>query len=201
MYQARDREAVNTILHNPTLWSESVLQETLQLFRKSNLIADSLFNTLDVQELIKDYLLTLSDSIQKEEQTRKKRKLVRILMAKLGDGYVEAMKTLTLAFRDAGYEVIYTDIQKPEAIVVSAIQECVDHIGITTLPGANIENLAKVVELLKKEDSSHIRVTAGGYLEQDKIPKVKEMGIVEFFPLGTTIQELIQWARDNIKST
>lgn len=125
----------------------------------------------------------------------------RILMAKLGEGYEEAMMTLALAFRDAGYEVIYTDIQKPEAIVASAIQECVDHIGITTLPGADISNLARVVELLKKEDSSHIRVTAGGYLERDKIPEVKEMGVVEFFPIGTSISELIQWARKNIKPT
>jgi methylmalonyl-CoA mutase C-terminal domain/subunit len=128
-------------------------------------------------------------------------KLVRILMAKLGEGYVAALKTLTLAFRDAGYEVVYTDIQRPEAIVASAIQECVDHIGITTLPGANIEDLARVVELLKKEDSSHIKVTAGGYLEHDKIPTVKEMGVVEFFPIGTSISELIEWARANIKPT
>ncbi|HYA14840.1 MAG TPA: cobalamin-dependent protein [Syntrophales bacterium] len=128
-------------------------------------------------------------------------RLVRILMAKLGEGHEAAMVTLTLAFRDAGYEVIYTDIQKPEAIVASAIQECVDHIGITTLPGANIEDLARVVALLKKEDSSHIMVTAGGYLDHEKIPKVKEMGVVEFFPIGTSITELIQWAKDNIEPT
>lgn len=126
---------------------------------------------------------------------------VRILMAKLGEGYVKAMETLTLAFRDAGYEVIYTDIQRPEAIVASAIQECVDHIGITTLPGTGIEDLARIVELLKNEGSSHIRVTAGGHLEADKIPAVKEMGVVEFFPKGTPISELVQWARDNIKPT
>lgn len=128
-------------------------------------------------------------------------KRVRILMAKLGDGYEAAMTNLALAFRDAGYEVIYTDIQRPEAIVASAIQECVDHIGITTLPGVNIEDLARVITLLKKEDSSHIRVTAGGYLEHDKIPKVKETGVVEFFPRGTSISELIQWAKDNIRPT
>jgi len=126
---------------------------------------------------------------------------VRILMAKLGEGHEAAMTTLTLAFRDAGYEVIYTNIQKPEAIVASAIQECVDHIGVTILPGANIEDLARVVALLKKEDSSHIRVTAGGYLDHDKIPKVKEIGVVEFFAIGTSILELIQWAKDNIKPT
>jgi methylmalonyl-CoA mutase C-terminal domain/subunit len=139
--------------------------------------------------------------MKREESARKEGRIVRILMAKLGDGHEEAMTTLTLAFRDAGYEVIYTDIQRPEAIVASAIQECVDHIGITTLPAANIGDLARIVVLLIKEDSSHIGVTAGGYLDHDKIPKVKEMGVVEFFPIGTSISELIQWARDNIKPT
>lgn len=137
--------------------------------------------------------------MKREDAMRTKR--VRILMAKLGEGYEAAMTNLALAFRDAGYEVIYTDIQRPEAIVASAIQECVDHIGITTLPGAKIEDLARVVKLLKKEDSSHIGVTAGGHLDHDKISKVKKMGVIEFFPRGTSIRELIQWARDNIKPT
>jgi methylmalonyl-CoA mutase cobalamin-binding subunit len=29
--------------------------------------------------------------------------------------------------------------------------------------------------------------------------KIKEMGIAEFFPRGTTLEELIDWARDHIK--
>lgn len=125
----------------------------------------------------------------------------RILMAKLGEGYEAAMRSLAEAFWNAGYEVIYTYIQKPEAIVASAIQESVDHIGITLLPGADIEDLGRVLQLLKKEHSSHIRVSAGGYLELNKINEVQEMGVVEFFPRGTSIPELIQWARDNITPT
>jgi methylmalonyl-CoA mutase C-terminal domain/subunit len=129
------------------------------------------------------------------------RSRIRILMAKLGEGYEAAMTTLAEAFWNAGYEVIYTNIQRPEAIVASAIQESVHHIGITLLPGAKIEDLGRVIGLLKKEGVSHIRVTAGGYLELNKIPEVQEMGVVEFFPRGTSISELIQWARDNIKPT
>ena len=174
MYPTRQCETVNMFLRHPTLWNEGMMEETLR---------------------------PLSDAMKKGESLRKDRRIVRILMAKLGDGYAEAMMTLTFAFRDAGYEVIYTDIQRPEAIVASAIQECVDHIGITTLLGANIEDLARVVALLKQENSSDIGVTAGGYLEPDEIPKVKEMGVLEFFPIGTSIAELIQWARDNIKPT
>jgi len=126
---------------------------------------------------------------------------VRILMAKFGEGRESAMMKLAFAFRDAGYEVIYTEIQKPGAIVAAAIQESVDHIGITTLPGSRIEDLARVMELLKQENASDIRVTAGGVLDCDDALKIKETGVVEFFPQRTSISELLQWAKDNIKPT
>jgi methylmalonyl-CoA mutase C-terminal domain/subunit len=126
---------------------------------------------------------------------------VRILMAKLGDGYESAMMKLARAFSEAGYEVIYTDIQEPQAIVASAIQESVDHIGITTLPGANLDQFAEIMELLANENVSHIRITAGGFLADEDIDRVKAMGVVKFFPKGTTYSELIQWSQENIKSS
>ncbi len=128
-------------------------------------------------------------------------KMVRILLAKLGDGFDAAMLRLAMVFREAGFEVIYTDFQKPEAIVESAIQESVDHIGITTLPGANIEHFAKITELLAQKDVSNIRVTAGGFLKDEDMPRIKEMGVVEFFPQGTSFSELIQWSKEHIKPT
>jgi len=124
---------------------------------------------------------------------------VRILMAKFGEGYEEAIVRLALAFREAGFEVIYTDTQKPEAIVASAIQEAVDHIGITTLPGAALNNIRKTIELLRTSGVDDIQITAGGLLSYDDIPRIKEMGIAEFFPRGTTLDELIEWSRDHIK--
>jgi len=128
-------------------------------------------------------------------------KKVRILMAKLGDGYESAIVNLGTAFVEAGFEVIYTTIQDPKAIVTAALQESADHIGITTLPGAQIEDFAKIFELLAKENLSHIQVTAGGFLNDEDIPRIKEMGVVEFFPKGTTYAELIEWSKLHIKHT
>ncbi len=124
---------------------------------------------------------------------------VRILMVKFGEGYDEAMVRLSLAFREAGFEIIYTDVQRPEAIVASAIQESVDHIGITTLPGADLANIKKTIDLLRQSGVDDIQITAGGILSLEDTARIKEMGIAEFFPQGTSIEELIQWARDHIK--
>lgn len=126
---------------------------------------------------------------------------VRILMVKFGDGYEGAIMKLARAFSEAGFEVIYTELQDPQAIVSSAIQESVDHIGVTTLPGTDIQSFSTLIGLLRKEGAGHVHITAGGFLDEESISKIKAMGVVEFFPKGTTYEELIDWATRNIKVT
>jgi len=127
------------------------------------------------------------------------RKTVRILMAKFGEGYEEALTSLARAFSEAGFEVIYTESQEPRAIVAAALQESVDHIGITTLPDAQVGQFQELFDLLRREDAENIRVTAGGFFKDEDVSRIKELGVVEFFPKGTTHGELIQWARDHIR--
>jgi methylmalonyl-CoA mutase C-terminal domain/subunit len=124
---------------------------------------------------------------------------VRILMARFGEGFESGVMRLARAFSEAGFEVIYTELQDPAAIVASAVQESVDHIGITTLPGADINAFDTIFELLEKEGMSGIHVTAGGFLEDRDISRLKAMGVVEFFPKGTTYDELIDWASRHIR--
>jgi len=120
-------------------------------------------------------------------------------MARLGEGYESAMMRLATVFSEAGFEVIYTELQDPEAIVASAIQESVDHIGITTLPGAHLESFATISQLLERQGCSYIRITAGGFLPDEDLSRVKEMGVAEFFPKGTSYAELIEWSKEHIK--
>jgi hypothetical protein len=81
MYQARDYETVNMILRNPTLWNEDVISETLRRFKKSDSYADSHINPHNVQELIKDYLLTLSDTMKREQSVRLLQQSLSLLKA------------------------------------------------------------------------------------------------------------------------
>lgn len=125
--------------------------------------------------------------------------MVRILLAKLGDGYDRSQLQLGKALLDAGFEVIYTNTQEPDSIVASALQESVDHIGITMLPGSDIAGLKKVMDLLAEANAQDIQVAAGGFLAKEDIPSVEKMGIAEFFPRGTTFDQLVQWAKEHIK--
>ena len=124
---------------------------------------------------------------------------IRILLGKLGEGHKEALLALARNFSEAGFEVIYTELREPDAIVSSALQESVDHIGITILPGTDIQAFAEIRRLLKKENSEYITVTAGGFLDESDIPLLKDMGVMEFFPKGTPFEELIEWSKKNIR--
>jgi len=121
------------------------------------------------------------------------------MLAKLGVGHKGALLNLAKALSDGGLEVVYTELQEPEAIVKSALQESVDHIGITTLPGADIHAFEKIMQLLKKEKAEHIGVSAGGIIDDETASRIREMDVMAFFPKGTTFDELIAWARKNLK--
>lgn len=128
-----------------------------------------------------------------------KSRKIRILLGKLGEGHKQSILNLAKSLSEGGFEVIYTELAEPGAIVNAALQESVDHIGITLLPGADMHGLEKIIGLLRKEKAENISVTAGGYMEDHDIPRIMEMGVQTFFPKGTAFDELIEWARKNIK--
>ena len=63
---------------------------------------------------------------------------LRLLVGKVGlDGHDRGAKIIARAFRDAGFEVIYTGLhQTPEQVVNTAIQEDVDAVSLSILSGA-----------------------------------------------------------------
>jgi len=130
----------------------------------------------------------------------KGRKL-RILVAKPGlDGHDRGARVIARAFRDAGFEVIYTGChQTPEQIVSTAIQEDVDVIGLSILSGAHTYSFPKVLELLKEQNAEDITVIGGGIFPLEDIPKLKELGIREIFEPGAKLQDITDWVNTNIQ--
>src|SRR5680860_1710432 len=77
---------------------------------------------------------------------------VRILIAKPGlDGHDRGAKVMVRAFRDAGFEVIYTGLfQTPEMIATAALQEDVDAIGLSILSGAHMSLFPRIMTELRQ---------------------------------------------------
>ena len=123
------------------------------------------------------------------------------MVAKPGlDGHDRGARIIARAFRDAGFEVVYTGLhQVPEEIVEAAIQEDVDMIGLSSLAGAHMYLFTRVVELLNEKGAADIVVIGGGIVPNDDILKLKKAGIKAVFTPGTPLDEIVDWVNENIQ--
>jgi methylmalonyl-CoA mutase, C-terminal domain len=122
---------------------------------------------------------------------------IRILVAKPGlDGHDRGAKVIATAFRDAGFEVIYTGLhQTPEMVVDAAIQEDVDIVSMSILSGAHMTLFARVIELLRERGAGDIHVIGGGIIPEDDAAKLREMGVGAIFGPGTPTTEPIEYIK------
>jgi len=125
----------------------------------------------------------------------------RVLLAKPGlDGHDRGAKVIARALRDAGLEVIYTGLrQTPEMVVTAALQEDVDVVGLSILSGAHMTLLPKITRLLGEAGLDDVLVTAGGIIPDDDVPALREAGIAAVFGPGTTIREVAEFFRANVR--
>ena len=124
-------------------------------------------------------------------------KPVKVLVAKIGlDGHDRGAKVIARALKDAGMEVVYTGIrQTPEQVVLSAIEEDVDVIGVSILSGAHVHHIRRLMELLEKEGASDIPVVVGGTIPIPDVDRLKEMGVKEVFLPGTSLKYIVDVVR------
>lgn len=126
---------------------------------------------------------------------------LRLLVGKVGlDGHDRGAKIVARAFRDAGFEVIYTGLhQTPEVVVNTAIQEDVDAIALSILSGAHNYLFPRVIELLREKGAGEIAVFGGGIIPEEDIPGLKARGVLEIFTPGTSTDSIIEWVRATVR--
>ena len=126
---------------------------------------------------------------------------IRVLVAKPGlDGHDRGAKVIARAFRDAGFEVIYTGLrQTPEQVVHAALQEDVDVVGISVLSGAHMTLCPRIMELIKKENLDDVLVVVGGIIPDQDISKLKDLGVSEIFQPGASTEDIINYICANVR--
>ena len=126
---------------------------------------------------------------------------VRVLIAKPGlDGHDRGAKVVARALRDAGFEVIYTGLhQTPAMIAATASQEDVDAVGLSIMSGAHNTLFPAVIEALKAKGVDDVSVFGGGIIPEEDFERLKTVGVKQVFTPGTTLGEIIEWVRVNVK--
>lgn len=123
--------------------------------------------------------------------------MIRVLIAKPGlDGHDKGAKTVAMALKDAGMEVIYTGRrQSVDQILNAAIQEGVDLIGLSILSGVHLEMTEELLAKMKERGVEEIPVVLGGVIPPKDIPLLKAIGVKEVFPIGSTFEEIVRGIR------
>jgi len=123
---------------------------------------------------------------------------LRVLVAKLGlDAHDRGAKVVARAYRDAGFEVIYTGIyQRPEAVAEAAIQEDVDIVAISSLAGAHLTLIPQLIQLLRDQGADDMLVLAGGVIPDEDVPDLIKAGVAGVFGPGSDLDEIIRFTRE-----
>ncbi len=130
-----------------------------------------------------------------------KDRTIKVLVAKPGlDGHNRGARIMTLGLRDEGMDVTYTGLRRtPEQIVDRALEKKADVIGLSILSGAHNTLLPRVAELAKKKGLGDTLIVAGGSIPEEDIPFLKEKGIGAVFGSGSSIKEIADYIRQNVK--
>ena len=122
---------------------------------------------------------------------------IRVLLAKLGlDSHTVGITVIAGALRDAGMEVIYTGLrQTPDMVVQAAIQEDVDVVGISSLSGAQMQHIPKVLARLREEGADDKLVVVGGVIPDEDAAALKEAGVDEVFTMGARTGDIATYIR------
>ncbi len=130
---------------------------------------------------------------------------IRVLIAKVGlDGHDRGAKVIASSLRDAGMEVIYTGLrQTPEHVVMAALQEDVDAIGVSILSGAHMTVFPRILKLMKENGLDDVLLTGGGIIPPDEMADLQEMGVGMLFAPGTDTHDIAtyisNWAKEHRK--
>ncbi|MGD0003060.1 MAG: cobalamin B12-binding domain-containing protein [Anaerolineaceae bacterium] len=125
---------------------------------------------------------------------------IRVLIAKPGlDGHDRGAKIIARALRDAGMEVIYTGLrQTPEMVAEAALQEDVDVVGLSILSGAHMGLVPRILDLLRANRQTNVRVFVGGIIPDEDIPELLKAGVRGVYGPGTSTLQVVQDIRKDV---
>lgn len=117
---------------------------------------------------------------------------IRVLIAKVGlDGHDRGAKVVARCLRDAGMDVIYTGLHRtPDEVVVAAVQEDVDILGVSLLSGAHMTILPKLMRGLRERGADDIIVVAGGVIPDADVSALLDMGVAQVLSQDTPVDAI-----------
>ena len=125
-----------------------------------------------------------------------KEKRVRVLMAKPGvDGHYRGMFLVSIALRDAGFEVIYGGNMSPPEIASAAVHEDVAVVGLSILTGDVKAWVSDTIKEMKEHGKGNALLLLGGLIFEHDVPELERMGVHGIFTSRTPLNDIVEFVR------
>lgn len=122
--------------------------------------------------------------------------ILRVLLTKsFIDSHDRAIKTIALALRDAGMEVMLIDYERPEDVVRMAVDEDVDLIGISFMSGGQVQVTQEVMRLLAEAGRESVPVVVGGTIRPFDVEELERSGVRGIFGGGESLEAIVTKVR------
>lgn len=117
------------------------------------------------------------------------------------DGHDRGQKVTSSAFADLGFDVDVGPLfQTPEEAAKLAIESDVHVVGVSSLAAGHNTLVPALIEELKKQGGSHIKVVAGGVIPPKDYDFLYSKGVTCVFGPGTRIPVAATKVLNSLKS-
>ena len=120
----------------------------------------------------------------------------RILLTKPTlDCHDRGVRYLATRLRDAGFEVIFTNFLVAGEIVLTAAQEDVDVIGVSSSSGGHMPVFEELLAGLERRGLEDVLVLGGGIIPPEDAAALKTAGVAAVFGPGDPVDAVIELIR------
>ena len=125
-----------------------------------------------------------------------------MLIAKAGlDGHDRGARVIVRALQEAGFEVAYTGIRRtPEQIAEQAASFGAEVIGVSTLSGAHMALVPRLIDALGRQGLETVPLLVGGIVPESDRTALLEAGVVAVFGPGTSTGDVLEAMRETVAS-
>jgi len=125
---------------------------------------------------------------------------IKVLLTKpTQDCHDRGVRYLARQFRDAGFEVVFTNFLVADEIVATAVQEDVDAIGVSSSSGGHLPVFEALLAGLLEAGADDVLVIGGGTIPRSDLPALQAWGVAAVFGPGTSAKEAVDFVREHVR--
>jgi len=135
-------------------------------------------------------------SINKGLQERKIRCLLCVHVL---EGHDRGLKYIAKKLTESGMEVVYIAFEDVQEIVLAAVQEAVDVVGVSSSTASHVALFSDLSSALREKSADDVLLIAGGIIPTKDISTLQQMGVGRVFGPGTHGDDVVTFITQNVK--